>query len=104
MKISVDGQELFELTETQKKVICNDIPTEIIDEDLKRRLHYILDHKYKQCMKRLKDSWMEKLEENGITSIPLNDDAFANLVFAQPNYKNRSKRNLEEERALNGNQ
>jgi len=56
MKVSVDDQEIFRLSETQKKVIMNDIPSDIFDEDMKRRLHYILDHKYQECFKRLKNS------------------------------------------------
>ena len=103
MKVKVDDQELFELTETQKKVICNDIPDEEFEADMKRRLHYILTHKYEQCFKRMKAEWEPKLKANGVKSIPLDDDEFAKLVLKQPNYKNRSVRNAEEERSLNGN-
>lgn len=95
MKISVNDTELFTLSEIQKKVICNDIPMEILDGDMKRRLHYILTHKYERCFARLKKEWEPKLKANGVESIPLNNDAFAELVFAQPNYKDRSTRELE---------
>lgn len=93
MKISVNDQEIFTLTETQKKVIQNDIPSEIFDEDMKRRIRWVLlDEKYKKCYERLKKEWEPKLRANGVTSIPLDEDAFAELVFSQPNYKNRSQR------------
>lgn len=92
MKISVDDQEIFRLSETQKKVIKNDILEEIFDEDMKRRLHYILNHKYEKCFERLKQEWEPKLRENGVQMIPTNPDAFAELIFSQPNYKNRSQR------------
>lgn len=103
MKIQVNGQEIFELSETQKKVIQNDIPSEIFEEDIKRRLRWvIMDEKYQKCFKRLKDEWtspdadgMSKLERNGVSSIPTNTDALAELIFAQPNYKNRSTREIE---------
>lgn len=95
MKISVDNKELFTLNETQKKVICNDIPMEIIDEDMKRRLQWVLMHKYERCFARLKQEWEPKLVANGVTSIPTDKDAFAQLVFAQSNYKDRSARELE---------
>ena len=95
MKVSVDGKDLYSLNETQKRVICNDIPDEEFEEDMKRRLEYILMHKYERCFERLKKEWEPKLKDNGVEAIPLNADAFAELVFAQPNYKNRSAREAE---------
>jgi len=93
MKISVNDQEIFTLTETQKKVIQNDIPSGIFDEDMKRRLKWVLvDEKYQNCMKRLRQEWEPKLKDAGVPSIPTNDDAFAQMVFARPEYKNRSQR------------
>lgn len=95
MKISVDDQELFRLSETQKNVIKNDIDEEIFDDDMKRRLQYILMHKYERCFERLKKEWEPKLKANGVTMIPTNEDQFSQLVFSQPNYKNRSQRDSE---------
>ena len=92
MKISVDDQELFRLSETQKKVIKNDIHENVFDEDMKRRLQWVLTHKYERCFERLKKEWDPKLAANGVSMIPTNPDAYAELVFTQPGYKNRSKR------------
>ena len=94
MIIKVDDVQLFELTEIQKSVIKNDIPSEIFDADMKRRIHYIINHKYEQCFKRLKAEWDPKLEALGVTSIPTNKDAYATLVFARPEYKDRCARDL----------
>jgi len=96
MKISVDNQELLTLSETQKKVLKNDIHEDVFSEDMKRRLQYIVMHKYEQCFKRLKDEWEPKLKKMGVTSIPLNDDAFAEFGFSMPQYKNRKQRDAEE--------
>jgi len=95
MKISVNDQELFTLSETQKLVIQNDIHSDLFEDDMKRRLQYILTHKYERSFARLKDEWMNKLKANGVQSIPLDDEQFAQLVFSQPNYKNRKQRELE---------
>lgn len=92
MKISVNNQELYTLSETQKKVIKNDINANIFEEDMKRRLQYILMHKYEQCFKRLKNEWEPKLKASGISMIPTDNDAFAELVFSQKDYKDRKKR------------
>lgn len=92
MKISVDDKELFILSDIQKKVIMNDIHEDIFDEDMKRRIQYILMHKYEQCFNRLKQEWDPKLVSNGIAMIPTDPNAYAELVFLQPQYKNRSNR------------
>ncbi len=100
MKVSVDDREIFTLTETQKLVIQNDIESEIFDEDMKRRLKWVLlDEKYARCFTRLKSEWDEKLSINGVESIPLDKDAYASLVFSQPNYKSKSARVAEEKKA-----
>ena len=92
MKISVDDKELFTLSDVQKRVIQNDISSEIFEEDMCNRLKYILMHKYEQCYKRLKNEWEPKLAASGARSIPTNPDEFAEMVFAHPEYKNRSAR------------
>jgi hypothetical protein len=92
MKISVDGVQLFELSDTQKKVIADEISTAIIDADLKRRLQWILMHKYDMCFKNLKNEWEPKLAARGLKSIPTNRDEFAQLVFSQTDYKDRMAR------------
>lgn len=95
MKISVNDQELFTLTETQCQVICNEINAEEFEADMKRRLQWILLHKYAQCFERLKQEWDSKLAANGVQMIPTDPEAYAQLVFAQPNYKGRSAREAE---------
>lgn len=96
MRFLVEEEEVYVLNEVQKKVICNDISMDVIDADLKRRVKYIIEHKYEQCLKRLKDEWMPNLKASGVTSIPLDDDEFAQLVFSQTEYKDRKDRDLEE--------
>jgi len=94
MKISVDGVQLFELSDAQKQVIMNDIDMDIFDADMKRRLEYILMHKYERCFGRLKAEWDNKLKENGVQMIPTDPDAYAKLVFSQPNYMDKKARSL----------
>ena len=92
MKISVDDKELFTLSDIQTKVIQNDIPLDIFDEDMKRRLQYILTHKYEQCFIRLKAEWDPKLSASGVKMIPTDPDEYAKLVFSQSSYKDRASR------------
>lgn len=96
MKISVNDEQLFALNETQKRVIQNDIASEVFDSDMKRRLEWVLMHKYERCFQRLKQEWEPKLSQR-IAAIPTNPDEFAQLVFSQADYKNRSEREREKE-------
>lgn len=96
MKISVtdksgNSQELFALSEIQCKVICNDIHEDEFDADMKRRLQYILIHKYEQCFKRLKAEWEPKLAQR-MDSMPTDADKLAELIFSQEDYKCRKQR------------
>ncbi len=95
MKISVNGKLLLELSEIQKKVICNDIDATTLDNDLKARIAWVLLHKYERCFKRLKEQWEPRLKKAGVASIPLDNDAFAQLVFSQRDYKDRAQRDAE---------
>lgn len=91
MKISVDDKEIFQLSEIQKKVIQNDINSDIFEDDMKRRLHWVLNHKYERCLERLKSEWMPKLKGR-LQSIPTNDDDLAEIIFSQPDYMGRNRR------------
>ena len=107
MQIKVNDKIVYELTDTQKLVIQNDIPSEIFDEDMERRAGYIIKHKYERCFERLKKEWEPKLKLER-SSLPTDDDAFSQIVFAHPDYKSRSIRDeearlLEEARRNNGN-
>lgn len=100
MKISVDDLELFTLSETEKNIIKNDISHDIFEADMKRRLRWVLiDVKVNKCLERLKAEWAvagmdaqgnrmpSKLEANGVTSLPIDDMALADLIFSQDNTK-----------------
>lgn len=100
MKFFVDNDEVFELSETKKSVIKNDINSDIFLDDTKRRVKWVIEHKYEQCFKRLKSEWEPKLASKGVQYIPTDPDAFAELVFSQSDYKNRAQRDLEEPHAL----
>ena len=92
MKISVDDKELYTLSETKKRVLMNDISSEIFESDMKRRLQWVLMHKWENCFKALKEEWEPKLKASGVKSFPANEDEFALMVFAHPDYQDRAAR------------
>lgn len=98
MKVSVNDKELFTLSETQKKVICNEINEDIFELDMARRLEWVLMHKYENCFNSLKKEWDSKLSGEGIESAPTNPDAYAELIFSLPSYQ--SKKQKAEKEAL----
>ena len=95
MKISINDKEIFTLSEVQMKVIKNDIPEDFVEEDIKRRIYWVLyDQKYQKCFERLKMEWEPKLKKR-MSSIPTNDEELAELIFKQPDYKSRKTRDSE---------
>ena len=92
MNIFMDTTQVFTLTDLQKQVLCNDNSSDIIDSDIARRLEWVIMHKHAICMQTLREEWNPLLLANGITSVPLDDDTFAQLVFSQPNYMDRKAR------------
>lgn len=95
MKIAVNDELFFELNDTQKNIIKNDIHADEFDEDMKRRISYILTHKLERCFDRLKREWEPKLIAEGAKSFPTDPEEFAKLVFAHPEYKCRKTRDCQ---------
>ena len=96
MKIKVDEVEIMNLPKWKQDVIKNDLLAETFDEDMKRRLCYVWEHKFEQCYKRMQDEWLPKLQDDpAVQSIPADKEAFVQMVMARPDYKNRSAREAE---------
>ena len=95
MIVKVDDVTLYELKAIQKQVIQNDINADTFESDMHERLFYILNHKYNQCFKRLKTQWEPILTAEGAESLPTDPDAFAALVFAHDDYKDKKTREAE---------
>lgn len=91
MKISVNDQELFSLSDIQKQVLGDYMDCDKVESDCCRRLEWVLMHLHEQAMKQLREQWMPKLAER-MDAIPTSDDKFAALVFSQPDYMDRKTR------------
>ena len=104
--VCVVGSESFELSIAHRKIWrkMGELGQENIDhneylakeeEVLSNRMAEILQHKYERCLERLRLEWLPKLEARGINDIPADDEQFAELVFSQRDYKNRSTRDMD---------
>lgn len=92
MKISVNDVELFTLSEYELNLLKNDINSDVLEGDIKRRLEWVLKHKCGQCLKRLEAEWRPKLISKGAESLPTDHAALVALVLADKDYKDRKAR------------
>lgn len=93
--VKVNNIEIFQISDIQEKLLEHDLLE--IDNEINRRMQYIIDHKCDQCFKRMKEQWVDsgKLEGLGVSSIPTNRDELVTLITARPEYKNRETREAE---------
>ena len=96
MQVTVDGVDLYELSATDMEILEYVLPSSTLDADCKRRLEWVLKHKIEQCYKRLRREWMPILQQDpSVESVPLEDEAFFNMVKVRPDYKDRESRDAE---------
>jgi hypothetical protein len=95
MKLQIDNEDIWELLPWQEAVIKNDILEEEFVDHMKRIARWVWEHKFEQCFKRFRQEWEPRLITEGAQTLPTSQEAFANLVFSHPDYKNRSAREAE---------
>lgn len=96
MNFFVDDTNVLSLSATRENVIKHCVRDDEFAADMQRRVAYIVQHKYEQCFIQFKNEWDPKLIARGVQSIPLDADAYAELVFAQPDYKSRTQQDAEQ--------
>lgn len=92
MKFSVNDKVVFELSETQVKVIQDNVFSEKFEKTMGERVKWVIERKFLDSLKHLKEEWIPKLKQAGVEAIPLDDEKFAELVFSQKEYKARSEK------------
>jgi hypothetical protein len=85
------------LTETQQKILSNDLYNDTDNAGIDTWLQEAMDGKVNNCWKRFRNEWTQKLmDDPSFTDpIPSNQTAFVNLVTARSDYKNRKTRDDE---------
>ncbi len=99
MRLYRSEKDNFVLQQWQIKVIEYDIPTDLFESDMVRRLladpsksaEWICEQKIEGCLRRMHLAWDPILTAEGIT-IPPGDEDYVNLVISQPTYEDRSQR------------
>lgn len=99
-EFSVDHQKICrKMKEQQQEQLGREAYMAQEEKDHCDRMAWILQYKYERCFERLRLEWLPKLEARGMAEIPSDPDEFAELVFAQPDYKDRAQRELAENKA-----
>ena len=82
------------LTETQQKILSNDLYNDTDNAGLDKWIQDAVDVKINNCWKRFRNDWTQRLmdDESFTDSIPSNQTTFVNLVTARSDYKNRKQR------------
>ena len=82
------------LTETQQKILSNDLYNDTDNAGLDKWIQDAVDGKINNCWKRFRNEWTQRLmdDESFTDSIPSNQTTFVNLVTARSDYKNRKQR------------
>lgn len=89
--VKIDGAEVATITPLQKQVMEAWMWPHTLNDKIKTMIKSGISEKYLQCYKRLKHRWDAPLRSRG-HRIPADRDAYASLVFAQPDYQSRSQR------------
>lgn len=92
MKISINDQPIMTVQDYEKKVIAYDIHKDIVEDDIVRRIEQCIYNRYLTSFKNLKKDWDHVLMSRGIKNLPSNEEEYSNLVFAQPDYKDKAER------------
>lgn len=91
MKIYADKEFLYELKDTDLKILLNDIHDKDLLHHIKHLIRHVLETKINNCKKRLLLEWSRKIKVNG-GKVPSGEDAFLTYIFEHPDYKKRSER------------
>jgi len=94
MKISVNDKELFTISENKRRVICDYLHEDIFEEDMKRRVKWVIDEIYNAAARQLISTWSEKISGR-VENIPSDNEKYCDLIISQPDYKSRKQRDLE---------
>jgi hypothetical protein len=102
MKVTIDNEVVYEVTDTIKKVLEYDMPSSTIHEEVCRRAAWAVDVKKSACWEEICRVWMPILSER-YPSLPTDWEELAKVVFSQPDYQDRDarEREMSEQNALN---
>ena len=90
-----DHKITITLTDTQQKILSNDLYNDSNNKGLDDWVQNAVDGKINNCWKRMQNNWTTQLmnDPSFTDGIPSSQDAFVSLVTSRSDYKNRKARN-----------
>lgn len=95
MKISLDDKELLTFSDIQRRIYNNEISSESFHKWMSERIKYAFKDHFDQCFRNLRNEWEPKLVARGHEMLPVRPEIFAQLVFDQPDYRDKFQRDTE---------
>ena len=98
-----DYTKTITLTETQQKILSNDLYNDTDNAGIDAWIQGAMDGKVNNCWKRFRNEWTQRLMDDSSFTDPIPSDqtAFVNLVLERSDYKNRKVRDDEAEARAN---
>lgn len=86
MQFKVDDEVVYELSDDQIKILQSNISADVFEEDMRRRVRWVIENKLKNVTKELNDQWLPKLAETN-EMLPSDPEQLSKLVLEHPDYK-----------------
>jgi hypothetical protein len=84
-----------DLSDTDIKLLRSEIKEDVLYEDIKRRLEWVLRHKIDVIEDDLRKYWVQKfMNDPFVSSIPADRVQFFDLVFKHPEFKFASQKDV----------
>jgi hypothetical protein len=96
MLIQIDGKTILELTSMDLAIFSDDMPADIVTDDLTRRLIWVITHKKEECIKALIANNSAITRKYDMVSS--NTDILCQSILNDPDYKCRKMRDAEKEK------
>ncbi len=91
LRVAINAEQVAAIELPDRKKICVKNIEDFMDQRIKNIVTQKLTDTYNAYLRALRTEWEPKLKANNIT-IPIDDVAFAEVAFSQPNYKNAAQR------------
>lgn len=86
MKCMLNDTEVFNLSETQTKLLYHVMASEKVEPHVQELLKWAVGKYLHECAVQLFREWKPKLAQEGVESIPLADEKLAELIFNHKDY------------------
>ncbi len=95
MKIFIDDEQVYELTDDQLDIFKHKLPEAEIKNDIVRCIMWRIDAILEEEVNIIKNTYTPILIGKGLTAIPVNSEELLTLIKQDPDYKDRDTRDAE---------